>query len=654
MKTYKQIIGALGALALMAGPTQAALNPLGGEFPLLGDLPGHQKNPDVALGETGGFVVWQNLAGSANTERVMVQRLGPDMTGAGVPFAVGQSARSWNELSPQVAMLPDGGAVVIWTGGARADNDVYARVLNASGSFTTGDILINTTTAGHQRDAALTVLSNGNVAVVWSSTDQDGDGEGVYGQLLAGTGARIGGEVRINQTTAMNQSSPSVAALKDGKYVIAWVSEEVKGKTSAGAPNLRSNVMGRVIGADGAGSGNEYKLNEGDVLGANPALASGEDGSFTLAWEQRDEKNTRNLEDIYLRVFNADGVAQGGQIQQNTFHKGQQEAPALVSLDGEGLVAWTSYGQDASGGGIEGRMASGGKEFQVNSQGNLHQTAPTLGTDGQSKFLAVWVNTIAANHSILSAQRYLSSDSSLGGTVDVTDGAVQIVDAEDKGRAATPVASAAAAKLAAQRAAGITISGVDQTSYPINTSPAPAIAAAPRAVATVAPAIAPAASVAAPSASAAARAALSSAAQMRQPASARINTGASVASRTASLAPKPAPATRTPTAATRPAATARPAPSATAAARLSTVRTQAKTSSAAAKQTTPVSASLVKNGGGNALQWNGQSGAKYQVQGSSDLKAWNNVGTSQSGAGRALSAAVGADGARYYRVVKTN
>ena len=57
-KTTRLTMCLLGA-ALLAVPTsQAALSQLGGEFPLLGDVAGHQKNPNVALSQLGGFVVW--------------------------------------------------------------------------------------------------------------------------------------------------------------------------------------------------------------------------------------------------------------------------------------------------------------------------------------------------------------------------------------------------------------------------------------------------------------------------------------------------------------------------------------------------------------------------------------------------------------------
>ena len=48
----------------------------------------------------------------------------------------------------------------------------------------------------------------------------------VYGQVLTPAGNKVGGEFLINQFMAFNQRSPVVAALKNGGFVVAWVSEQ--------------------------------------------------------------------------------------------------------------------------------------------------------------------------------------------------------------------------------------------------------------------------------------------------------------------------------------------------------------------------------------------------------------------------------------------
>ena len=77
----KTTLLAASAMMFAAGVCQAALTPLGGEYPLVGDIAGHQQNPHVAAGPGGGFVVWQNATDDSKGERILAQRLNPDFQG---------------------------------------------------------------------------------------------------------------------------------------------------------------------------------------------------------------------------------------------------------------------------------------------------------------------------------------------------------------------------------------------------------------------------------------------------------------------------------------------------------------------------------------------------------------------------------------------
>ena len=123
------------------------------------------------------------------------------------------------------------------------------------------------------------------------------------------------------------------------------------------------------------------------------------------------------------------------------------------------MVAWNSFGQDAGGLGVRGRLLSGGAEFGVNAQENLDQAMPTLASDGGQQLLAVWANTIRADHSILSAQRYVMHDGgSLPAATDLSAGEVEVVGDEPVQRQTNPSVVAErerAATLKAQQAQGI-------------------------------------------------------------------------------------------------------------------------------------------------------------------------------------------------------
>jgi len=698
MKSTKQLIYSLIITACVVAPTgDAALSPLGSEFPLLGDIQGHQKSPHVALSSGGGFVVWQTMAPNGQMEQIMVQRLSSDMTGVGVPVHVSQANNKWNEMNPRVALLPGSGAVIAWVGGTRAATDVYVRFINSNGSFISPDLMANMTQLGHQRDPDVAVTSDGNVVVVWSSTDQDGDGEGIFGQQFTTAGAKLGGEFRVNTTTAMNQSDPAVTGLKNGGFVVSWISESAIGQTSSGAPNLRGNVMGRVFSAGGGTAGQEIRINSSDALASSPVLTGTNGGGFMTAWVQRDEENTRNLGDIMIRMFNANGTPAGSESRHNTYLRGQQDSPELVQLADDALVAWTSYGQDGSGAGVVGRLVSGGTEFQINSQGLYHQSSPAVATDGANKFLAVWVNTINPKHSILSAQRYVTTNGDLDGVVDVTAGQVQIVEAEN--RQQTPTASPEL-----QNAASNTLRADAVASLPVEmTVPQPPVVAPrpPSPVAVSAAAPPKRATSAAPS-TRAGRASLASRQLPKSSFAARsFSAGQNALRSTAmqrSFGGRGGPGMRTsPSLANRLAqspganrgmlgsrSVQRPTPSRSFASagksgfdraaylarrsgmspsnglatrmagRQGTAQERLKTSRSGVGSRSsngPVHASL-RDG---SLQWKSPSGSRFQVQGSNDLQNWNNVGAARSGRGGADSFAIDrSNGPRYYRVVRRN
>ena len=458
--------------------SQAALTPLGGEYPLVGDIAGHQQNPHVAVGATGGFVVWQNATDNSQGERILAQRLNGNFNGMGSPLVVSQNTAGSNEINPRVSLLPEGGAVVVWEAGPRAAKDIYVRFLDAQGNFMGIAQRANTHVTGIQSDADVATLANGESLVVWTSLGQDGSGEGVYGQRFTSQGVRDGAEFLINQTTARNQSKANVASLAGGRFVVGWISESVNGRNSSGAPNLRANVMARHYNATGEALGNEYRLNDGDIVSSEVQVAPGSGGGFSAAWVQWDEVRTGNLSDVFVKSFDANGLPSGQSSLHNTYLRGQQEDPAIAIVGNDALVAWTSYGQDAGGAGIQGRLISGGTEFTINSQGNLNQRTPAIGSNGADKYLAVWVNTIRADHSIISAQRYLAGiGSDLDGVVDLTAGEVEVVSAGTYRRRMNPQASSALA--------GPTT--VQQPVAALNINPAPTQVAS---VSSVAPAVA--------------------------------------------------------------------------------------------------------------------------------------------------------------------
>ena len=438
--------------------TASSIAQRGGEYPLVGDTAGHQQNPSVSVTSKGGLVAWQNATADSGGERIVIQSLGPDYRGVGAPKVVSQNITGQNDLNPSISVLPEDRYAVVWESGPRSSSDIFIRILDAQGQFLTEIQKVNSYHAGVQSDAATAALPSGDLLVVWASDGQDGSGEGIYGQRFSRAGAELGGEFRVSQTTSQNQSRPAVVAVGADQFVVAWVGESVDGRNSSGAPNLRRNVLARFIGHSDP-AGNEFQLNEGEVVATEVSLAAMPAGGFVAAWTQRDEVSSRNITEVFARQYASNGLPSGEAQRVNTFLPGAQDGPALAVVNAGVMVAWNSFGQDAGGLGVRGRLLSGGAEFGVNAQENLDQATPTLASDGGQQLLAVWANTIRADHSILSAQRYVMQDGdSLPAATDLSAGEVEVVGDEPVQRQTNPSVVAErerAATLKAQQAQGI-------------------------------------------------------------------------------------------------------------------------------------------------------------------------------------------------------
>jgi hypothetical protein len=91
----------------------------------------------------------------------------------------------------------------------------------------------------------------------------------------------IGAKFLVNTTTANDQDSPQITALKDGRFVVTWRSSE--------ASTNSSDIRGRVLAADGTG-GTDFVVNTTTVDGQEvPEITALRDGGFVVAWVSHNE-----------------------------------------------------------------------------------------------------------------------------------------------------------------------------------------------------------------------------------------------------------------------------------------------------------------------------------------------------------------------------
>ena len=415
--------------AFSAGAQTNVYSRYGTEFAVVGSLPGDQVFPDVALSSTGGFVVWQDNATDADGWGISASRLDSTLSAKFSPFRINVTGAG-NQENPRVAMLKNGGAAFVWQGGKAGFQHVYARYLTPTNTFlATNDLLVSSSANNFQINPNLAVLNNSNVVVVWSSYNQAGSNsmQDVYAKILSPSGTTLVSEFLVNQFTAFNQRTPSVAALAGGGFVVSWVSEQqTKGVGSttnstylsaSTSLNPSIDIYARAFNATGGPVGSEFKVNTDNNLSANPVVAAATDGSYLISWTSQDLVNPLNNYDIFGRVFSANHAG-GTEFYVNSTLLGDQYQPRISGLGLDYLVTWTSMGQDGSREGVFGQFIHSdgsrvGGELSINTTTVNQQFHPAVAADGAGQFLVVWsgFNLYAPNNVSfdLFAQRYLNA-----------------------------------------------------------------------------------------------------------------------------------------------------------------------------------------------------------------------------------------------------
>jgi hypothetical protein len=419
------------------------VTPQGGEYPIAGSLPGDQTFPRAAINSSGGYLVWQDNSFRKWGLRIMAESLDANLAAAASPFPVSAAARSrgaGDQEHPHVALLGGGGAVVVWQGGKPGRQRIFARFIGANGGFLTRDVCVSKQRKLNQRDPQVTVLADGTVVVVWSSDGQDGDMQGVFARLFSSAGKPLGDEFQVNTFTAHNQRNPSIAALSNGNFVVAWISELERSLSGV-------DVYARIFDVSGTPVTGEIPVNSTTNTCANPSVAGSSLGGFAVAWSQYanpalpvatpfDNSNgtnaginagggaisllsstnvpSTNSWDVFGCVFDSGAGSQTAPIRLNSYTYGDQFAPRVAAMGTNYLAVWSSLEQDNDPReGVFGQVLTGGgalggtNDLHVNTTTVSRQIQPAVASDGLNRSLVVWTSFVGGQGSFdLFAQQY--------------------------------------------------------------------------------------------------------------------------------------------------------------------------------------------------------------------------------------------------------
>ncbi|HSI17839.1 MAG TPA: calcium-binding protein, partial [Sphingomonas sp.] len=284
-------------------------------------------------------------------------------------------------------------------------------------AFAGGEVVVNTTRVRDQRYSRIGHLADGGYVVSWQSFAADGTAD-VYFQRYDSSGVAQGSETLANSTSVWSQITPSVTGLAGGGFVVTWEAYDRNSDTSHG-------VFMQRYDAAGVAQGGETQVNtiaDGSNGNMQPVVTALTGGGYVVTWTSYEDTSY----DVYTQRYDASGVAQGGHVRVNSYLPGTQFYPATTAMaDGGYVVAWESFLQDGSDGGIyvqrfDASGAPQGVETRVNTTTLYGQLFPDIAALNDGSYVVTWQSTIAVNQTgtfqvDVYAQHYGANNLPIGG-----------------------------------------------------------------------------------------------------------------------------------------------------------------------------------------------------------------------------------------------
>lgn len=174
------------------------------------------------------------------------------------------------------------------------------------------EMRVNVTTAGDQTNPAVAVGPDGGFMVVWQ-----GPPAGLQGRLYDAAGHPRGGEI-VLPLSAVNAQQPRVAADVSGRFMVVW--------------NVEGRVKGRVFGPDGQPATNEIAVGFRPMQQGLPDVVANPAGGFLAAWPEYGDGT------LHLQRYSAQGSPMGSEVA--LARRGSDVRLAAYPAGGGFVLAW--------------------------------------------------------------------------------------------------------------------------------------------------------------------------------------------------------------------------------------------------------------------------------------------------------------------------
>lgn len=273
--------------AIMARTYNADGTPTGSsEMTVLSTTGGTLRNPDVAIDDSGNFVVvWEDDADGNGSYQVRAKGYTFSGTQRFAPKAVNAIATG-QQLNPAIAMASNGDYVVAWDDDQDSDSlcEVAVRGFLASEQQRFAQFWVNTSTAGQQRNPDVAMDDTGRFVVVW---EDDADLNNVYqikGRGFNATGGEIIPEMAVNLLGGGDQIDPAVAMDNSGNWFAVW--EDSRTGEGYQIVSQEFRITGARVFSDDVqvNTVSQVDRKDGTPRRKDPAISVHKSGRYVVAW----------------------------------------------------------------------------------------------------------------------------------------------------------------------------------------------------------------------------------------------------------------------------------------------------------------------------------------------------------------------------------
>jgi len=301
---------------------------------------GAQLFPDACATTNGFLVTFQTQSFGTNGFQVAARRFLSDGTPVDAQEFCVNSNLLYSALHPIAGLMTNGNFWIAFEKSNGTNQDIYIRSYTGLAVPIQSNDAVWISGAGDQGAPAAARLNDGRFVFAY----EDRETAKIEVRLANPAVTAI---MLTNGTLLTNNwsfSSPSVAALSDGGFVM--VCEAETNNTAASRA-----VVAQIYNSNGV-------ARTATVLGSHtqrweqPRVAGMPYGGFVAAWQTTGTSGDSASEfAVFSARFSSNGIPANQQHIVHEVNTSDQEAAAVVSFaDGRHLIAWQSFGQDATNG----------------------------------------------------------------------------------------------------------------------------------------------------------------------------------------------------------------------------------------------------------------------------------------------------------------